>query len=258
MANQRLQAAMKRAGAEPEAVALAVGVDPKTVKRWMWDGRPPHPQTRVKVAKYLNEEADFLWPEKERPKLATPTGTTEIVNTYSHRNQISTGIWWRLLTQASHNIDLLGYTLYFLPMQHTNLAKTLKKKCESGCHLRIAIADPNSPHVAYRDDEEDLAMTLKVRIFTTLKYFRELVGVHGVEMRFQDIPLYNSVFRFDKDMIVTPHLYAANGAEAPALHLRSVTEGGLCSRFGEHFNAVWNASTDIPAEYFAKKSDMKS
>jgi hypothetical protein len=31
------------------------------------------------------------------------------------------------------------------------------------------------------------------------------------QLRYQDVPLYNSVFRFDDEMFVTPHLYGTQG-----------------------------------------------
>jgi hypothetical protein len=38
-----------------------------------------------------------------------------------------------------------------------------------------------------------------------------LRGCDGLELRYQDVPLYDSVFRFDDEMFVTPHLYGTQG-----------------------------------------------
>jgi hypothetical protein len=67
----------------------------------------------------------------------------------------------------------------------------------------------------------------------------------GVEIRFQDSPLYNSVFRFDDQMLVTPHLYGTQGSAAPLLHLRRLGPNGLFSRFAAHFEAIWAHTTPI-------------
>lgn len=95
-------------------------------------------------------------------------------------------------------------------MQHPQLIDTLCMKCEAGCKIRAVIADPESKYVADRDAEEDLALTLVVRIETSLKYFRPLFDCEGFDLRYQDVPLYNSIFRFDDEMFVTPHLYATS------------------------------------------------
>jgi hypothetical protein len=69
-----------------------------------------------------------------------------------------------------------------------------------------------------------------------------LLDEDGFELRYQDIPLYNSVFRFDDEMLVTPHLMATPGSQAPMLHLRRLSSDGVFSRFAGHFETVWAAS----------------
>jgi hypothetical protein len=243
VANDRLRAAMDRRRVSIEAMAIAAEVDPKTVGRWI-GGRVPHPRHRWTVAKYLGEDEEFLWPGV-RGRGDAATGTGEIVAAYSYRSNVPTGSWWDLINGAEHQIDLLGYTLYFLPMNHPQLVETLRAKCGDGCRVRAVLASPDSKHVADRDAEEDLALTLVVRIKTSLKYFAPLLDCDGFEMRYQDVPLYNSVFRFDDDMFVTPHLFATPGASAPLLHLRRVQPNGLFSRFAEHFEAVWTTTTPV-------------
>lgn len=242
MANERLRAAVHRRRATTEAVAVAVGVDPKTVHRWI-GGRVPHPRHRWAVARFLHEDAEFLWPGAAKaPDDPTAIARAEIVNAYSFRSDLPTSTWWSLVKRAEKHIDLLGYTLYFLPLQHPELITTLEKKSQDGCEIRMVIADPRSRHVTDRDKEEDLAMTLGVRIQTTMKYLSPLFDCPGFELRAQDRPLYNSVFRFDGEMPVTPHLHATPGSAAPLLHLRRLGSDGLWSRFMSHFDSIWNSA----------------
>lgn len=175
-----------------------------------------------------------------------PNGTEEIIDTYPHRSRFPTAMWWDLFSSATEQIDLLGYTLYFLPLEHPGLVDLLRKKCESGCVVRAAIADPQSPHVTYRDEEENQPITLVVRINSTLQHFAPLAGLDNFQLRYQDIPLYNSVFRFDNEMLVTPHLYATPGSAAPLLHLRRQRDDDLFSRFQQHFDSVWTTTRPIP------------
>ncbi len=174
-----------------------------------------------------------------RSQTPPPGSSNEIVGTYPYRSEFPVSAWWDLITGATRQIDLLGYTLYFLAMQHPELVDTLRRKCDDGCVVRAAIADPISPHVAYRDAEEDQPITLTVRINSTIKHFTPLLDCENFQVRYQDIPLYNSIFRFDDEMLVTPHLYATTGASAPMLHLRRTGNGGLFGRFANHFETVW-------------------
>ncbi len=245
MANERLLAAMQRAEVTARDLATLTDRDPKTVSRWV-GGRVPHPRQRFIVAKELGEDEEFLWPGAHRKPQSTASATGEVVATYPYRSNMSTDAWWRLISSAEHQIDLLGYTLYFLALDHPELVPVLLDKCANGCKVRAIIADPRSTHVAYRDAEEAQPITLVARIGTTMKYFGPLRECESFEMRYQDLPLYNSVFRFDDQMLMTPHLHATTGSSAPMLHLRRLAPNGLFSRFSSHFESIWATTTEIP------------
>jgi transcriptional regulator with XRE-family HTH domain len=244
VANERLRASMHRRKASVEAVAGATGVDPKTVHRWL-GGRVPHPRHRWTVAKLLHEDEEFLWPGAHKQESDSQTAGSEVVNAYAYRSDLPISTWWAFFERATQKIDLLGYTLYFLPMQHPQLVQLLREKCLAGCAIRAVIAHPESRHVLDRDTEEDLAMTLGVRIRTTMKYFRELADCPGFEMRTQDVPLYNSLFRFDDEMLATPHLHATPGSSAPLLQLRRLGPRGIFSRFADHFDSIWATTSKL-------------
>ena len=71
-------------------------------------------------------------------------------------------------------------------------------------------------------------------------FYRPLIGVDGVEMRFHNTTLYNSIFRFDDEMIINTHVYGFQGAHAPSLPLRRLSAGALFETYSESFEAVWN------------------
>lgn len=243
--NERLRAALTRARKTADDVARATGVDQKTVYRWLGNAdRIPHPRHRYVVARLTGDHEEWLWPAATSRAHGSGPGTAdEIVSAYPHRSEVPTGLWWDLLGRAGRQIDLLGYTLYFLGLQHPDLIPTLQAKCAAGCRIRAAIGHPDSNHVAYREEEEGTPLTLAVRIRTTLADWRDLLTCPGFELRYQNVPLYNSIFRFDDEMFLTPHLYATVGSQAPLLHLRRLRPGGVFDRFVSHFDAVWAAST---------------
>jgi predicted DNA-binding transcriptional regulator AlpA len=249
MSNERLRSSMRRAGVTAGELATLTGVDAKTVYRWVSPGRPPLPRHRVLVARRLGDAEEWLWPGTTHHGVIGPDGDVgaELVAAYPYRSDAPVSLWWNLITRANRRVDLLGYTLYFLSLQHPELVATLEGKCADGVKIRAAIGDPGSAHVAYRDREECTPLTLVVRIQTTLRTWAPLLGRDGFELRYQDVPLYNSVFRFDDEMLVTPHLFAMQGSHAPLLHLRRLGPGGLFSRFSSHFDAVWSVSTPHPA-----------
>jgi len=62
----------------------------------------------------------------------------------------------------------------------------------------------------------------------------------GVEIRYHDVHLYNAIYRFDDQMIVTPYLYRAHGFQHPALHIRRLGPYGLFANFHDQFNQIWD------------------
>jgi transcriptional regulator with XRE-family HTH domain len=62
MRNERLRSALLEKGMTPAQLAEAVGVDPKSVERWI-GGRNPYRNHRFKVATILNVDEMYLWPQ---------------------------------------------------------------------------------------------------------------------------------------------------------------------------------------------------
>jgi len=72
-----------------------------------------------------------------------------------------------------------------------------------------------------------------------LAYYRPLVGVEGVEFRLHGTSLYNSIFRYDGQMLVNQHIYGTYGYVAPVLHLRKVAGADLFDTYMKSFELVW-------------------
>jgi hypothetical protein len=248
MANERLRTAMAKAGVGIPALARATGVDPKTVERWM-GGRVPHSRNRIAVAALVHEDETYLWPVAPGRDPAAKVGSTaEVKAAYPHRAEVPTEVWRRLLVGARARIDLLGYAMLFFPEQHPKLVELLREKCARGCQIRIALADPDAPHTMERDALEQLGGTLPDRIRTTMHHFEEARAVAGCELRMHRAHLYNAIYRFDDDMIVTPYLVGAHGFQHPALQLRRLGPFGLFEQFTAQFERIWTDADGVEAE----------
>jgi lambda repressor-like predicted transcriptional regulator len=229
-ANEPLRKAMADARITIEALGRAAGVHPKTVQRWL-AGRVPHPRHRWAIADLLGVREEALWPTARPGAISSMTGTSEILAAYAHRAEVPSHVWRDLFDQAKTQIDLLAYAMLFLPEANPRLVDQLKEKAAAGCTIRIALAHPDSAAVADRDQEEGLGGALPARIRYTLHYLADVSEQDGISLRLHATPMYNSVFRFDDEMLVTPtplrpaRLRVARSAPAPHLsrrHLRQL------------------------------------
>lgn len=226
------------------ALAAAVPVDVKTVERWL-AGRVPHSRHRAAVAQVLERSEVHLWPAV-RPSQFTTADSGEILAIYAHRSDLHTEEWWRLLSHAHEHIDLFAYALLFLPEAHPRLVELLREKAEAGVSIRIALADPEAAETRARSIEEQLGQGgMAGRIRNALLHFTPLRGLSGVEVRQYASPMYNSVFRFDQEMLVTPHLYGTPGYRAPLLHLQRGDTDGPFDQFAGHVERLWAISTPV-------------
>ncbi|WP_212843972.1 helix-turn-helix transcriptional regulator [Catellatospora sp. IY07-71] len=210
--SHRLRSAMLRAQLDSAALAVAVGVDVKTVNRWL-AGRIPHQRTRLTVAVVLGENEADLWPHARPDQAPGTNALAEVVGAYAHRADIPQPLWTSLLTGASERIDLLGYAYPFI--------------LELLPDAMARIAD---------------------KIRNALNFLDPLHEVPGCQIGLHTVHLYNSVFRFDDQMIVTPHLFRARGYQHTALHLRRLSPHGIFASFADQFEQIWQTATPYPAE----------
>jgi hypothetical protein len=230
------------------AVAEAMNVDLKTIRRWM-AGRRPYPHHRKALAALLKQDQSFLWPEAMGLSNVIGVGAVELVLLYPHRSDVPPDVWWSLFSAAESEIDVLAYAALFLPEQHISLIDLLREKSESGCSIRILLGDPTSPKILERGDEEHFGEGIVSRSRVALLHYQPLVNCPGVQIRVHGTTLYNSIYRFDKTMLVNGHVYGSNAYSAPVLHLRHLMKGGLFDTYLASFESVWALSK--PATFSA-------
>jgi hypothetical protein len=62
MPNERLRDSILRSSMTTTSVAERIGVDPKTVERWITQDRTPYPKHRHAIAQLVRQAESYLWP----------------------------------------------------------------------------------------------------------------------------------------------------------------------------------------------------
>jgi len=243
MTNERLRSQMAGAGLSITEVASKIEVDPKTVERWITKDRMPHRRYRAATARLLDADEAYLWPKVLDDVRTKSASQAEIVATYPHRGAVPDQLWNSLMNGVEDGIDVLVYAGLFLIDGQPDLAPILAGKASRGTRIRLLFGDPESPTVAQRGADEGSGDDLGARIRLSLSELREVDGVSGMEIRQHGTVLYNSIYRFDEDLLVNMHVYGTPAAQNPVMHLRRVPGGRLFDHYLRSFDRVWETAT---------------
>ena len=233
MVNERLRRCMLRAGLGTESLAEAAQVSTKTVQRWLRGEAVPYPRTRYRVAAIVGEDESYLWPGAvDRASLAG----AELVAAYPRRTDVPAQLWTGLLAQAQRSVDVLAFAGLFLAEEHPDWTPLLMSRAEAGVRVRLCLGDPDGASLVGRDAEYRIGGGVAGRVRAVLASYRPLAA--ATEIRLHDTPLYNSIYRFDDDMLVNTHVYGILAAYTPTLRLRRV-DGVYYGTYLESFERVW-------------------
>ena len=238
--NDALRRALADARLREADVAATLGVDPKTVQRWV-AGRLPHPRHRWAVADLLQVTEGELWPDPDTP--AAPV-SREIKVSYPYRSAVPRDQWRTLFTSAEREIGILVYAALFLA-EDVEIVRLLADRARAGVAVRLLLADPNSPRIAERGAEEGIGPAVAARIHNAIALFRPLLETAGVQARQHATVLYNSIFRADDEMLVNPQVHGIAAAYAPVLHLRRIEQDGMFTTYTDSFERVWTTATPL-------------
>ena len=100
--------------------------------------------------------------------------------------------------------------------------------------------------MAQRDALEGLGGTLPGRILSTVSHLEPLLSCPGVDIRYHSVHLYNALYRFDDQILVTPYLYRLHGYQHPLLHLKRLGPAGIFETYAKQFEAIWAGSRPVP------------
>jgi transcriptional regulator with XRE-family HTH domain len=248
MPNDALRTALARRSLTPQQLAEAIGVDAKTVNRWITDdSRLPHPRHRWAAAAALEVPEDMIWPRAVRAHIKTGADR-ELVTCYPCRSAIPGKLWRDLIMGARRELTFAGYTSYFVWIEVPGLDIMLRRKAKDGANIRFLLGDPDSPATAERDRIEASPLTLRARIAMTLQQLGRMDMPNLIRVRHTDRHMGMSVWLFDDDMLVSTHIADRLGHDSPTLHLQRRQDDGLFDRYVQHVEHLWNAAGPHLAE----------
>jgi transcriptional regulator with XRE-family HTH domain len=244
MPNERLRAALLERGLTPVVLGEEVGVDHKTVERWL-SGRVPYRRHRYAVAARLHLDETYLWPDALSREQVAVASDSEVLAIYPHRSDVPRDVWERLFAPAERDIGVLVYSGLALA-EDTGVQKILAERAREGVRVRVLLGDPDSPQVAERGKDEGVGDAMAARIRNVLVLYQALRATEGVEFRFHRTVLYNSIYRGDEQLLVNTHIFGMPASRAPVWHLRKVAGGEIASTYLESFERVWDTAVPVP------------
>jgi len=241
MTNHRLRGAMLNAEMSAAALAEAVGVDAKSVARWITEDRFPYPMTRGRVSRVLDQQETFLWPSLLQASNASDVAAAELDRIWPTRSAISSETWHALFSRATRKIDILVYAGAFL-IETLDLADVLQYKAASGTEVRVLVGDPESAAVHSRAAELSLPW-LPERCRSTARCLEPASNEAGVTVRLHGTTYYASHFRFDDIVLVNTHAFGVWSCQSPVLQLQRSSTSGLFDLHVGAFENVWSEAS---------------
>jgi hypothetical protein len=239
--NDTLRRALADARLGEVDVSTALGVDAKTVQRWI-GGRIPQRRYRWGLADLIGRHEYELWPEAAEGSVSR--GCPEVHTVYPHRGAVPHETWRRLFARAEREIDILVYSGLFLA-EDRQAQQTLAERARAGVRVRLLLGDPEGRRVSDRGAEEGIGDAIAAKVRNTIVLYRPVSEIDGVEIRLHDSVLYNSVYRADDEMLVNLHVLGIAASSAPVLHLRQLAPGGLVSTYADGVERIWSAARPL-------------
>ncbi|WP_234402030.1 helix-turn-helix domain-containing protein [Thermobifida halotolerans] len=236
---------MTEAGHTARSLAEALGIDPKTVERWISTGRVPHRSNAHTAALVLGKDAAHLWPSLRTKTRNGSVTHEELVAVYARRSDVPLGTWRSMFERAQEAIEVLVYAALFLHEQIPDWNDLLRARAAAGCRVRVLIGAPDSEAVRVRGGEERFGHGIESRCRLARLHYAPLVGAKGIEVAQHSTVLYNSVYRADDELLANTHVYGATAYANPVFHLRNGHAPGLFTTYAESFDAVWKTAAPI-------------
>jgi transcriptional regulator with XRE-family HTH domain len=237
--NEALRQALLRARLREDDIAAHLGVDPKTVRRWL-NGRVPYPHNRTAIADLVGVDEADLWPGAGGP-LTGRARPGELGAIYPHRWAIPRDVWTRFFSAAEQEIAILAYSALFLA-EDEGILQILAARARDGVSVRIALGDPGSRQVAERGEEEGIGVAMSAKIRNALALYSPLREVENIDIRLHDAVLYNSIYRADDHLLINQHAYGVPAAHSSVVELGKAEAGDMADAYLCSLERVWAIS----------------
>lgn len=241
--NAALRKALAAAQLTETDVAAHLGVDPKTVRRWL-SGQRPYPRHRWALADLLRSDEVSFWPEQSQTTEESDPPPESTHRVYAHRWQVPREVWHGLFSEAEQEIGILVYSGLFLA-DDAGILELLRARARDGVNVRILLGDPESQQVRQRGRDEQIGKVLAARVRNALLLFREILGIEGIEIRTHSTTLYNSVCLTEKRTLVNHHIYGLSAARSPVIEIDQKFSPGMYETCILSFNMVWLRANPI-------------
>lgn len=231
---------MLNAELTPTALAELVGVDAKTVSRWLVEDRVPYPVTRIKIAHALSQQESYLWPALVEHSPSSVAALGDLENVWPTRTAISSDQWHELFSRATRQVDILVYAGDFL-IEILDFFEVVAAKAARGVSVRMLIGDPASCVIQHRVQELS-EPSLPDRCRMMARQMSDLARARGVAMRVHATILYANQFRFDNIQLVNACAFGVRDAASPVYSYRATVGSQLFDFHAEAFERVWRIS----------------
>lgn len=236
--NERLREALDSSEFDETSIATRLGVDPKTVERWI-AGRVPYPRYRRLLAGLLDVDEYETWPQVTHRRTPPMQESADIQAAYAHRWAVPRKVWLELFGSAESDIGILAYAALFLA-EDDGILRILAARARAGVRVRILLGNPDSPHVAERGAGEGIGDAIAAKIRNALALYGALSEEANTEIRIHSTTLYASIYRADNDLLINMHAYGATASHAPVIHTHHTAPGDMAETYMLSFDRVWN------------------
>jgi len=228
--NETFCRALLQARLTEEDIAACLGVDPKTVRRWIEGRALPYRRHRWALATMLDTPETDLWPElrSAQPRPA------EVVAVYPHLGTVPRDAWLRLFGSAKRSISLLDHLESPLAKDGRILA-VLAERARAGALIRICLPDLG-PSVATGPQEVRPA---EADADGAQRRYAPLRDNGEAEIRLHQGELYNFIYRADDQVLAAQRVYGAAAAAGPVMHLQQVASGDMFGVYIDSFERIW-------------------
>jgi transcriptional regulator with XRE-family HTH domain len=217
--NETFCRALLRAGLTEDDIAARLGVDPKTVRRWIEGRALPYRRHRWALAAVLGTAETDLWPQLR----SAQSRPAEVMVIYPSLIAVPSEVWRNLFGSAQHEIALLDQSERPL-IGDRDVMTILSERAKAGIAVRICLDDSGGIEA----DEHD-----------ALARYAPLRDSGRVEIRLHRGVLYSFIYRADDQLLVALRAYGVRAAEAPVLHLQRTDGGDMFTTYVESLERAW-------------------